>query len=157
MKHRSLTSQWMAFPLTFTWLYDSLIILFKTLISFNLVKWVPLLTETQKHCLKADVPLQWYCAPLIFRHTPVQRCLESKIFQVVFSVAAAWFTLQWLSVIQHAAGQKWYRADCFDRFECCCFWTLTDVIICVRQAVVGSEIFQIVLVPPLLYSVLATV
>ena len=58
------------------------------------------------------------CAPLIFRHAPVRLCLQSEIFQVVFSVAEAWFILQWLSVIQHAAGQKWYRADCFDRFKC---------------------------------------
>lgn len=157
MKHPSLTSQLIAFPLPFTWLYDSLIILFKTLISFNLVKWVMLLTETQKHCLKADVPLQWYCAPLIFRRTPVQHCLEIKIFQVVFSVAEAWFTLQWLSVIQHAAGQKWYRADrlidlSVAFFEHSQMWSSVS-----DKLWLEVKCFQISFVPPLLYSVPATV
>lgn len=67
------------FPHTFSWLArsHSLIMLFKTLIPFKQVKWVPLLTETQKHCLWADVPLQWYRRPLIFN----KQRLESEIFQ----------------------------------------------------------------------------
>lgn len=105
-----------------------LIILFNSLISFMPVKWVPLLTETQKHCFEADVPRQYNDGVhrSIFWRTPVQHWLENEIFQVVFSGAAAWFVLQWLSVIQHAAGQKWHRADCFDRVECQVLLFLND-------------------------------